>query len=325
MLEYYAVFHIILFFIYFGERKVEQKPAINVAFCLDSKFLMQTCVSITSLLTSAKDKCRYNIYCVLGKDISKQNRKELEDSVFKFSNDSKIIFLNENGSYDNAHIPPGRDEWSKAVYYRLMLPDLIPNADKVIYIDSDTIILRDLIEMNNIDFNDNYVLGCLDFLNDDVLWEQKYGNYWLHLEKRQCINTGMMIMNLKKIRQDNLSEKWIELAKKEVRCVDQDVINSTCLGKIGLLPTIYNRAVVDKTKIKSAITEEDLQKIVILHYVYPKPWIEKGKLSDLWWNCAEMTDFYPQLNLNYSINRLKQTKNKESEINAKPKAFFEDI
>lgn len=115
-------------------------------------------------------------------------------------------------------------------------------------------------------------------------------------------------MNLKKIREKKLSKKWIELAKKEIRCVDQDVLNSACLGKIGLVDTVYNRAIIDKTKIKPIITEEEFKKTVILHYVYPKPWIEKSLYSDIWWKFAKMTEFYEQLMLNYSINMLKRIK-----------------
>lgn len=288
---------------------------INISFCFDKRFLMQTCVAITSLLVSANNKCAYRIYCIISADLSEKDLQPVRLIVSNFSKNSRLIFLYKNSNYDNAYIPANKGEWSKAVYYRLMLPDLLPDIDKIIYLDSDTIILKDLTELDNMELNDNLLLGCLDFLNNDILWKQRFNNYWLALDKNKCFNTGMLVMNLKKIREEKLSQKWIELAKKEIRCVDQDVLNSTCLGKIGLLDTVYNRAVVDKTKIKSIITEEEFNKTVIMHYVYPKPWFEKSLYSDIWWKFAKMTEFYEQLRLNYSITMLKRTKVSELPLN----------
>ncbi len=287
---------------------MHKNKIINISFCFDKRFLMQTCVAITSLLVSAKNKCTYSIYCIISEDLSEEDLQTVRLIVNNFSKNSKLHFLYKNNNYDDAYIPANKGEWSKAVYYRLMLPDLLPDIDKIIYLDSDTIILKDLTDLNSVKFNGNLLLGCLDFLNNDILWKQRFNNYWLPLDKSRCFNTGMLVMNLKKIREKKLSKKWIELAKKEIRCVDQDVLNSACLGKIGLVDTVYNRAIIDKTKIKPIITEDEFKKTVILHYVYPKPWIEKSLYSDIWWKFAKMTEFYEQLMLNYSINMLKRIK-----------------
>jgi len=288
---------------------MKQKRTINVAFCFDKKFLMQTCVSITSLLVSAKNKCGYNIYCVVSKDLTPDDLKCLKEITHKFSKRSKIMFLYENGSYDNAYIPKHMNYLSKATYYKIMLPELIQDIDKVIYIDSDTIILKDLIQMDDIVLGNNFLIGSLDFMNKAIIWKQKMSNYSLPLKKNEYVNAGVLIMNLKQMRHENLSQKWIELAAKRLRYQEQDILNSTCLGLIGFFNKKYNLMIIDKTKITTEVNIKAVRNVVILHFAYPKPWVEKTALSDIWWKYAKMTKSYDKLIFNFFVN-IKKRQNK---------------
>lgn len=287
------------------------KRIINVAFCFDKKFIMQTCVSITSLLVSAQNRCNYHIYCIVSKDLTSDDLECLKEVVRKFSEKSKITFLYENGQYDKAYIPSHMNYLSKATYYKIMLPDLLNGIDKIIYIDSDTVILKDLIEMDNINLRGNLLIGRLDFMNKDIIWEQKLGKYRLALEKNKYVNAGILIMDLKKMKQKKLSQQWIKLSRKKLRYQEQDILNSTCLGSIGFLDSKYNVIIIDRTKITTDTSIKAATNAVILHFVYPKPWIEKAGLSNIWWKYAKMTKFYDQLRLNYYV-KIKERQNNNS-------------
>ncbi len=50
--------------------------------------------------------------------------------------------------------------FSQSTYYRLLLP-IIVDTDRIIYLDGDTLTLKDLTKMYNSDFDNNYVLGVL--------------------------------------------------------------------------------------------------------------------------------------------------------------------
>jgi len=284
---------------------MKQKRIINIAFCFDKNFLMQACVSITSLLVSAKNKCGYNIYCIVSKDLTPDDLECLKEIAREFSKNSKIIFLYENGNYDNAYIPANINILSKAIFYRFMLPELLQDIDKVIYIDSDTIILKDLIQMDDISLNDNLLAGCQDFMNDFNIWSKNFNNYWLPLKKNGYVNSGVLIMNLKKMRYENLSKKWIKLSHKKTIYPDQDILNSTCLNRIVFLDSKYNIEIF--TKIKPDINSKKIKNTAILHYIYPKPWLQKNILSDIWWKYAKMTKFYNQLTLSYAITIKNKT------------------
>jgi lipopolysaccharide biosynthesis glycosyltransferase len=265
-----------------------KKPrTINVAFCIDKNFLMQTCVSIASLLISARNKCRYGIYCIVSKDFTDNDCNCIKEIVNKFSKNSTIDFRYENSRYNNAKTP---SLWSKAIYHRLMLPDILQDLDKIIYIDSDTISLKDLIAMDKIWLKDKLLGGCLDIMNDKNIWRGIFDNYHVPLKRNQYINSGVMIMNLEAVRKTNLSQKWINLAKKKNRFPTQDILNSTCLGQIHFIDPIYNMPIY--TKIKQAyLNAKTINKSVILHFIYPKPWQKKSLWSEIWWEYAKKQNF----------------------------------
>jgi len=249
---------------------------------------------------SAQNRCNYHIYCIVSKDVTSDDLECLKEVVRKFSEKSKITFLYETGQYRKARIPNNLNSLSEAIYYRFMLPDLVNGVDKIIYIDSDTAILKDLIEMDNISLNDNLLSGSLDFMNDDAIWAKNFHKYCLPLEKNRYVNSGVLIMNLKKMRKDKLPEKWLQLSQKKIKYPDQDILNNTCMGKIDIFDSKYNIEIF--SKIKMNINAKKIKDAVILHYIYPKPWMKKTILGGLWWKYAKMTKFYNHLLLKYSMN-----------------------
>lgn len=64
-----------------------------------------------------------------------------------------------------------------------------------IYFDADTLVLKDLNEMYQAKFNDNYVLGSLDYLSKGI--------DYLGIKSEKFINSGVLLLNLKKIKKDN--------------------------------------------------------------------------------------------------------------------------
>ena len=67
----------------------------------------------------------------------------------------------------------------------------------------------------------------------------------LHLPSmRKYLNAGVLLINLKQIREDNMTKKFIELSKKNYLSQDQDVLNVACYGKIITLHPKYNAQVI---------------------------------------------------------------------------------
>ena len=84
-----------------------------------------------------------------------------------------------------------------AIYYKLFIPLLFPYIERMIHLDGDTIVFKDLWEMFNLPFNDNYFLAqrtVIGAFKDKGL-------------KKNPINVGVMLINIKKIREVNIDYK----------------------------------------------------------------------------------------------------------------------
>ena len=141
--------------------------------------------------------------------------------------------------------------------------------------------LRPLWEM---DLQDNYCIG----IKDSWIERKNYKSQIGLTNQDLYINAGVILFNLKKIRQDNMIEKLfkntIDMFDK-ISYQDQDIINLTFKGRIGEAESIYNFAgenvKYEKSKRKQA---------VIIHYTgSAKPWHEKckNKMKHIWLQYAK--------------------------------------
>jgi lipopolysaccharide biosynthesis glycosyltransferase len=268
--------------VYAGANDKLKTEPINVAFCFDENFWMQAGVTITSLLCTAEEKCCYNIYCVVPDSVNQTMKNMLKSLVKKHSPMSSIKFLAVTNQLDSITY-----ETNIAKCYRLLLPKLLPDVDKIIYTDVDLIFNDDLQELDKIDMSKYYVAGVPGgcnggFLKNKVqgkVWD-KYGLYNIR-DNGQYISSGVLILNLKKIRQDGIDKKWFEITNENFPYLDQDVINISCAGNKLLLSRNYDGLGHSSSKI--------------FHYVGPnKPWeVREGtpKCWEFWWYYAGQTPF----------------------------------
>lgn len=114
---------------------------------------------------------------------------------------------------------------------------ILKEFDKFIYLQFDMCVVKDLSELYNIDMKDNYIAGVVDA---DFYFTGNKNCKRLNLPSmKQYVNIGMLIINLKQIRKDNMIQKFIELSKRNYLYQDQDIINIACYGKIITLPPKY--------------------------------------------------------------------------------------
>lgn len=249
---------------------------INIAFCSDKNGVKLAAVTIKSLLNVSYGKCDYNIFCVIDDNVTEKEKKSLSDLVK--GTQSTITFLKPNKDFDKSYL----HGWTKAIYYRTMLPELLPNIDKIIYADIDIIFCNDLIEAYNLDMGDNYIAGVKTFADG-------------------YINSGFLIMNLKQIRKDGLYKKWIKISQQEhYHNPDQDLLNYSCRDRILYLPLKYNFQPMDGANIYKCHAPWEIQDIqyhlVVLHFSnWMKPWHDKKQrpiFSELWWKNATQTGLW---------------------------------
>ncbi len=238
---------------------------VNIAFCFNKNLVNVAKVTIISLLENSKNKCNYNIYCVIDNSVSKKDKKGYFNLMKKYSNNT-LTFLYANNDFNKSYL----GKWNIGIYYRLQLVKLLPNLDKIIYADVDTVFLNDLSDADKIDLKDNIIAGVKDS-----------DNY---------INSGFCIFNLKEIRKQKLYDKWIHLSQiNKYNFPDQDLLNYTTQNKQKYISLKYNfipSAYMENLR-KLTYSKQDYKNIkndiTMIHFVgHAKPWRKDSVYSRFW-------------------------------------------
>ena len=212
---------------------------------------------------------------------------------------------------------------------------MFPDLERIIYLDSDTLIRKDIYEMYTWPFNDNYILG-FPFYTGYIM--KRYG-----IKKPEhYINGGCLLFNIKKIRKDNKDIDLLDLTikrKKQWGFLEQDSINYAFYPKIGFLPLKYGIYMIgDKAVFKTLslkyiyskinLTEgyEAVKDPAVVHFscCWPKVWTNGTKnlfrnkniclrYQKEFYYYANKTKFYSEIfnNLFYKKkNKIKNAKNK---------------
>ena len=224
-------------------------------------------------------------------------------------------------------------------YFFLLIGDLLPKEfDKCIYLNLDVCVCKDLSELFTINLGDNYIAGVID-IGVNFLGKKNRKKLKLRSMKHN-VNIGMILMNLKQIRKDKVTQKLLQLTKKNFFGNEQDILNAECYDKILILPPKYNaimfRLKINNPLLKCIYNEKDISEAIksphIINYAdIRKPWNSIGVYKEkYWWNIAKKTPF-----IKTKFNRFKiyedELKNwwfvhKKKPLNIKnPETFNEKI
>lgn len=155
--------------------------------------------------------------------------------------------------------------------YRFILADLLPNQDRIIYLDIDTLVLGDLTELWKTDLEGSFI----GVARDAILYEDMDINQKFVFEKEVYFNSGVLLVDLNLFRKYEVGNKLVKFAidtTKYCKYGDQDVLNYYFMGALKVLDFMWNCG-------KSLIDENE-SKIKIIHFYGPeKPWHNNGTYS----------------------------------------------
>lgn len=308
---------------------------IPIVLASDNKYAPFMYTTILSILENAYKKTFYVFYLLVPSNFSKLN----QNLILKLNNNYKcsIHFIFIKNIFENIILKIPHITFP--TYYRLLIGDVLPKEfNKCIYLDVDVCVCKDLSELFNIDLKDNYIAGVV--AAGYYFSEQNNCKRLKIPSMKQYVNAGVMVMNLKQIRKDNMTQKFKELVKRNYDSQDQDVLNVACYDKILTLPPKYNAMVLrlkeNNPLLRNLYKEKDIIEAnnspYIIHYVDKrKPWNNIGiYMENYWWNIAKKTPFIKTLfnRINIYKNKLKQWwfKIKKTTLNIdNPKTFNEKI
>ena len=117
------------------------KENITVVFATDDNYAQHTGVAMASVLLHAAEPGRFTFF-IIDDNISFHKKQQLTDTVAQFG--ARIEFLAAGNQFDNVYISA---HLSRAAYLRLAIGDLLPSRNRVIYLDADLIVRKDLAQL----------------------------------------------------------------------------------------------------------------------------------------------------------------------------------
>ena len=282
---------------------------IPIFFAIDDQYIPFLAVALKSLIENANKDYKYLIKVLhtnVQEDHMKQIRKyENENVNIEFVDLSYYIERVQDKLYT-------RDYYTNTTYFRLFLPELYPQYDKVLYLDSDIIVLVDISELYNTDMGTNLVAAAPDDIIQYNKVFQDYAELVVGVAKYQnYFNAGVLLMNLDELRKFKFEEKFLYLlgTVKFSVAQDQDYLNRLCKGRVKLVSHDWDVMpyVNDETK------PEDIK---LIHYNFAyKPWhFEDVTYNEYFWKYAEQTEFYDEIiKIRDSYTEEEKFKDREAE------------
>ncbi|AUA18820.1 glycosyltransferase family 8 protein [Streptococcus suis] len=237
---------------------------MNLAFTVSDSYMDYMGTTLYSIMVHTR-KSPVSVY-VLTSDISDYSRFKLQKLEDRFHNLNIHILVVDAKQFED--LPLNRSHITRPeVYFRMAFASLLPDLDRILYLDSDILAQKDLQPLWETPLDGAYMAavseppseGGFDYRRSIGMTDPTY-----------YFNSGVLLMDLKKIREDKIESLLFECGhtiKDKIRLQDQDIINVALEGKIKSLDPIYNYGYMER--------QENLRKeadIVLNHYSLEKPW-----------------------------------------------------
>lgn len=270
----------------------ESKKIIPVFYAVDDNYAPFLGVSLKSIIANISSEYKLVIY-VLNTEISESNKERISSIVNGSDSVVSIEYVDVADRMDKInnkiHL---RDYYTKAIYYRIFIPAMFSQYEKVLYIDCDTVFVGDIAELYNFDLGDKILGAVHEEAMSSFDCFGAYSEDFLDVPKMDYFNSGLLLINTKKYNQESIETKFIDLMlehKFEV-APDQDYLNVLLKGKVKHFDVGWN-----KTPIPNKEFPEE--KVKVLHYKLNfKPWHYSGiRYEEYFWEYAKQTPYYNDL------------------------------
>lgn len=235
---------------------------IPICLASDRNYIQHLTVTLASVLYNRGESDAFRFY-ILGNDFTEEDRRKIDK--LKSISDFDIEYLPVKEKIINSFPISPDDLVTIETYFRLFIPDLIPQEDKVIYLDCDIVVRHSLAELYDMDCGDDYILGVRDI--------DSRGNR-RRMGTKRYVNAGVLLMNSKKMREDRITEKFIDyILKNKAKIVwhDQDVIAGALNERVRYISPIWNGQI---GRLPKDMQFSQLNGAYVLHYIGErKPWL----------------------------------------------------
>jgi len=288
------------------------KDSIPIVLAANNLYVPILTVCLQSILDTASPSTIYDIV-VFHTDITKNHIEQLTRIALPYQN-IRLDFVNVAKRVSGYQLQ-AKEHITTETFYRFLILDIMSSYKKVIYLDSDLIVKRDLSQLYNTDLGSNLIGAVKDAdfqgqYNKRDSDMREYCTAILRLEKPyNYFQAGVLLINVEKLNHCITVEELFQMADTGVfRFSDQDILNVICQNRVHFLDMRWNLLTdCGGERWKNVIShaphflmdeyEEARKEPYIIHYAgYLKPWKKTNEdYAEEFWKIARRTEFYEVL------------------------------
>ena len=289
---------------------------IPIVFATNEKYAPYADVCISSIYANSAKNKQFEI-TIFHTGLSDDTIYKLEEHTFpnitvKCMDVSALLVGVSDRLYQHSY-------FSKEMYYRILIPRVFSDKEKVIYLDCDMVVLGDISQLYQLDLGDNMIAACRNLMHAKM---HDYVQNDLHLNPNKYFNSGMLVFNIAQCDKNNFEDKFWEYIQQYniLRYPDQDLLNIVCQDKIFYLELewnwLYHLERMQKSRNQDLHLGADDWKfylqakndIKILHFTGDKkPWDYNAlPMADIFWRYVPYSNFRAEVEqANRLINKPK--------------------
>ena len=285
----------------------DSNKGIPIFFAVDDGYIPFLAVTLQSLVDNSSSSNQYSIK-ILHTNVNEENKRKIS----KYQRENiDIEFVNLNCYVEKVKDKLfTRDYYTNTTYFRLFIPELYPQYEKALYLDSDTVVLADIAELYNTDIGENLVAAAQEGVIQNIKVYQDYVEKVVGVASyKRFFNAGVLLMNLNELRRFQFQDKILYLLSTVKYSViqDEDYLNRMCKGRVKFVDSTWNKMPIDIDNVKI----EDI-KLIHFNYVY-KPWhFDNVLYGEIFWEYAQKTEFINDIKF-IKENYTEEKKNRDIE------------
>ena len=290
-----------------------KKNNVAIALSANNFYVPYVATVIASILQNSSDKNNYDIL-LMHKDITSHEQTKLK-SIIKDNDNFSLRFINISRFDEKFKSLFLRGHFTIETWFRLLMPEIMPKYDKVLYLDSDLVVNADVAELYDTDIKGYLLAACHDADTAGLYngFEPKKKNYMDNILKiakpYDYFQAGVILFNLAEFRKQLKTDEMLEFAASyEWELLDQDVLNYLAQGKVKFVDMAWNvmydwRFIRINEIISRApkyLQDEYMTAHAnpkIIHYAGPdKPWNDPNTdYAGLFWKYARESKYYESI------------------------------
>lgn len=290
--------------------KQEKLQEIPVVLAADQAYVPVLFTCVSSIIDNSDAGRNYHIY-IFHTDISEDDMQVFDRELSRLN--IRIDFV-DVGVRVSGYRLQAKEHITTETFYRFLILDILKDYPKVVYLDSDLIVHRDIAVLYDLQLEDSLLAAAIDpdfagQYNGANLDTKQYCDEVLGLSNPfSYVQAGVLVFNVEALNQKISVQELFRMADEgDYKYSDQDVLNIVCQGRIKKIPMSWNMLVNNRglrySIIKSApagILEEYEQarkEPYIIHYAGDrKPWDDpKADFAQAFWKAARKTPYYEVL------------------------------